>query len=81
VEEEEDYLIPDIDDEDDFLLTQECMDDLGFSEDEKHDIFYIVSAVLLLGNIDFIDSNDGTDGSLVDKDCSIPTTPANITPF
>ena len=47
------------------------MDDLGFDEHEKHDIFYIVSAVLLLGNIDFIDSNDGTDGSLVDKDCLI----------
>ena len=49
------------------------MDDLGFTDNKKEDIFYIISAVLLIGNIDFIDSDDGTDGSLVDKDCSLFT--------
>ena len=77
-DEDEDFLIPDIDDKEDFKLTQECMDDLGFTAEEKDDIFYIISGILLLGNIDFIDSDEGTDSSLVDEKCKLNIFLTNI---
>lgn len=41
------------DDEANFKSTVECMDVLGLSENEKDDIFRIISAILNLGNIEF----------------------------
>ena len=46
------------------------MDDLGFSGEEIHDIFKIISAILKLGNINFIPTTnmDGTEGCALSND-------------
>ena len=43
------------------------MDSLGFTEEEKHSIFSIVSGIIQLGNVTFSPANvDGADGSTID---------------
>ena len=46
------------------------MEDLGFTPDEIIDIFRILSAVLKLGNINFVPTTnmDGTDGCAISND-------------
>jgi len=46
------------------------MEDLGFHPEEIIDIFRIMSAVLKLGNINFIPTTnmDGTDGCAISND-------------
>ena len=46
------------------------MEDLGFTSDEIIDIFRILSAVLKLGNINFVPTTnmDGTDGCAISND-------------
>lgn len=46
------------------------MEDLDFSSDEINDIFRIISAVLKLGNINFVPTTnmDGTDGCAISND-------------
>ena len=49
---------------------QKAMEDLGFHPEEIIDIFRIMSAVLKLGNINFIPTTnmDGTDGCAISND-------------
>jgi hypothetical protein len=46
------------------------MEDLGFSAEEIHDIFRIISAVLKLGNVNFVPTTnmDGTEGCAIAND-------------
>ena len=52
------------------LILQKAMEDLGFSDDEIHDIFRIISAVLKLGNLCFVPTTnmDGTEGCAISND-------------
>lgn len=45
--------IVNVDDEEDYNEMVECMASLGFSVEEKHDVFKIVAAVLHLGDMEF----------------------------
>ena len=64
-----------------FILNfqfQKAMEDLGFHPEEIVDIFRIMSAVLKLGNINFIPTTnmDGTDGCAISNDygkCDLTT--------
>ena len=56
------------------------MDDLRFSGEEIHDIFKIISAILKLGNINFVPTTnmDGTEGCAISNDYGKPITLSNI---
>jgi len=49
---------PNLDDTSDYRRMEESMDKVGFSEEEKANIFKVVAAVLHVGNIAFEDSGD-----------------------
>ena len=53
-----------IDDKRDFQLTKHALECLGFCPDQQQQLFRIVAAVLKLGNLGFIPTNniDGTEG-------------------
>ena len=55
------------------------MEDLGFGEEEIHDIFRIISAVLKLGNLCFVPTTnmDGTEGCAISNDYG-KTAPASF---
>ena len=46
------------------------MEDLGFNSDEINDIFRIISAILKLGNLNFVPTTnmDGTEGCTISND-------------
>lgn len=54
-----------LDDAVDFDRMDESMNKVGFSEDEKANIFKVVAVVLHIGNIAFEDSGDKDGGSMV----------------
>ncbi len=51
-------------------FLQKAMEDLGFSGEEINEIFRIISAVLKLGNIQFVPTTnmDGTEGCAITND-------------
>ena len=49
---------PNLDDTSDYRRMEESMNKVGFSEEEKANIFKVVAAVLHVGNIAFEDSGD-----------------------
>lgn len=49
---------PNLDDVKDFNRMDQSMDNVGFSREEKDNIYRVVSAVLHLGNIDFEEKDD-----------------------
>ena len=49
---------PNLDDTSDYRRMDESMNKVGFSEEEKANIFKVVAAVLHVGNIAFEDSGD-----------------------
>jgi myosin heavy subunit len=56
-----------IDDFREFQDVVQSMDSLGFTEDEKHSIFSIISGIIQLGNVTFSPANiRGADGSTID---------------
>lgn len=54
---------PNLDDTSDYRRMEESMNKVGFSEEEKANIFKVIAAVLHVGNIAFEDSGD-TEGTL-----------------
>ena len=56
------------------------MDDLRFSGEEIHDIFKIISAILKLGNINFVPTTnmDGTEGCAISNDYGKPMRVSHI---
>lgn len=56
---------PNLDDKSDYRRMEESMNKVGFSEEEKANIFKVVAAVLHVGNIAFEDSGDTEGGSVV----------------
>lgn len=63
--------IPEVDDAEEFQRTLECMDVLNFDQNEKDDVLRIVSAVLRIGNIQFIPDEGQHGGSIVDCNITI----------
>ena len=59
--------VPSIDDAKDFDAVEDAMKELGFQENEKHGIFCIISAILSLGNIRFVESKKEADKSELDS--------------
>ncbi|GMH66552.1 hypothetical protein TrRE_jg1028, partial [Triparma retinervis] len=56
-----------IDDYREFQDVVESMDQLGFTQDEKHSIFSIISGIIQLGNVTFSAANiNGADASTID---------------
>lgn len=53
-----------------FLITKKALEDLGFSGEEINDIFRITSAILKLGNLNFVPTTnmDGTEGCAISND-------------
>ncbi len=52
-----------VDDERDFDEVNSAMDSLGFTIDEKHSIFCVISGIIQLGNITFTAASiKGVDG-------------------
>lgn len=53
-----------------FLPIQKAMEDLGFSTEEINDILKIISAILKLGNLNFVPTTnmDGTEGCSIAND-------------
>ena len=51
-------------------LLQKALDDLDFNGEEIHDIMKVISAILKLGNINFIPTTnmDGTEGCAISND-------------
>ena len=47
------YKVKDVDDGEDFRLTIQCMKNIGFIEQEIHEVIDIVVSILNLGNINF----------------------------
>ncbi|KXJ14045.1 Unconventional myosin-VI [Exaiptasia diaphana] len=56
---------PSLDDVKDFNRMDQSMDNVGFSKEEKDNIYHVVSAVLHLGNIDFEEKDDAKGGCAV----------------
>lgn len=56
---------PNLDDTSDYRRMEESMNKVGFSEEEKANIFKVIAAVLHVGNIAFEDSGDTEGGSVV----------------
>lgn len=56
---------PNLDDASDYRRMDESMNRVGFSGEEKANIFRVVAAVLHVGNISFEDSGDTEGGSVV----------------
>ena len=48
-----------IDDYQDFASTLQAMDTIGLSQQEIDDIFKILAAILWLGNVQFVENNEG----------------------
>ncbi|KAG0677523.1 class II myosin [Pichia californica] len=48
-----------IDDSKDFIETIKAMDIIGLSKDEKDNVFRLLSAILWIGNISFIEDDEG----------------------
>ncbi len=46
------------DDDANFKNTVQCMDVLGFSEEEKDSIYKIISGILQIGNLEFVSTQD-----------------------
>jgi myosin heavy subunit len=56
-----------MDDYREFQDVVQSMDSLGFTQDEKHSIFSILSGIIQLGNVTFSAANiRGADGSTID---------------
>ncbi|PAV79042.1 hypothetical protein WR25_17827 isoform B [Diploscapter pachys] len=53
-----DNRIPGVDDKLDFEETLQALSLLGFSEEKQHDIFRLLSGILLLGNVHFTEGDD-----------------------
>lgn len=64
------YNVDTIDDHADFSDTLRAMDTIGLSQDEKDDIFRTLAAVLWLGNVQFVENNEGN-AAIGDE--SVPT--------
>ncbi len=47
------YIVKDVDDAEDFKLTLNCMDNIGFSLSEINQVLDTVVAIILLGNVEF----------------------------
>ena len=56
--------MPNVDDAKDFTELVQALDDLGFDESLRKEVFQIVAAVLHLGQVNFEESKDG-EGSTV----------------
>ncbi len=52
------------------MPLQKAMEDLGFGNEEINDIFRIISAILKLGNLNFVPTTnmDGTEGCAISND-------------
>ncbi|EDO36037.1 predicted protein [Nematostella vectensis] len=61
---------PNLDDTSDFKRMDASMDNVGFSKEEKSNIYRVVAAVLHLGNIIFEDIDDTHGGCQVSSKCS-----------
>lgn len=48
-----------IDDMEDFASTIQAMNTIGLSQQEIDDIFKILAAILWLGNVQFVENNEG----------------------
>ena len=59
-----------IDDYEDFASTIQAMTTIGLSQQEIDDIFKVLAAILWLGNIQFVENNDGN-AAIADE--SVPT--------
>jgi len=53
------YTVPGIDDRKEFAEMHEAMQTIGFSQQEIHDIFKLVAAILYIGNITFVPNAKG----------------------
>jgi myosin-1 len=53
------YNVEGIDDHSDFADTLQAMTTVGLSQQEKDDIFRVLSAILWLGNVTFVENNEG----------------------
>ena len=51
-----------LDDVKDFAITDSAMTHMGMSDGEKMSIYTIVAGVLHLGNVTFVDDEEGTKG-------------------
>ena len=51
--------MPNVDDAKDFTELVQALDDLGFDESLRKEVFQIVAAVLHLGQVNFEESKDG----------------------
>ncbi|KAL1960991.1 hypothetical protein VTO42DRAFT_4879 [Malbranchea cinnamomea] len=60
------YDVPGINDEADFRETLEAMKIIGLSQGEQDNIFRVLSAILWLGNIQFVE-DDSTNASITDE--------------
>ena len=51
-------------------ILQKALDDLDFSGEEVHGIFKVISAILKLGNLNFVPTTnmDGTEGCAISND-------------
>lgn len=59
-----------IDDMEDFATTIQAMNTIGLSQQEIDDIFKILAAILWLGNVQFVENNEG---NAAIADDSVPT--------
>lgn len=53
------YNVEGIDDHSDFADTLQAMTTVGLTQQEKDDIFRVLSAILWLGNVTFVENNEG----------------------
>ena len=55
-------------------FLQKALDDLDFNGEEIHDILKVISAILKLGNLNFIPTTnmDGTEGCAISNDYGKP---------
>lgn len=59
--------VPGIDDYREFQDVVQSMDSLGFSTEEKHSVFSIISGIIQLGNVTFTEASmRGADGNMGD---------------
>ena len=47
------YTVPDVNDAEDFKITLQCMDNIGFTSQEVTQVLDVVVAILLIGNLEF----------------------------
>ena len=66
-----DPYIPDVDDKDEFIITQNALDMIGIHSDVQEQIFQILSGILHLGNIEIKKLRNDASVSSTDEDLQI----------